>query len=150
MENIERDSISPAWWNDQHTSAWERVKLAFKRDWEQTKADFSSKHGKELDQDVPDTVKQAVGSEPVPPVNVPNPPKPEKITYDDVEPAARFGFGAREQYADDKIWDENVESKLAEDWRASGAKQRWEDAKLHVRTGWDYANDRPVPGDDLH
>jgi gas vesicle protein len=61
---------SPQWWSDQHTSAWDRVKEAFQRDWEQTKADFSSHGGQELNQNVADTVKQAVGSAPVPPVGV--------------------------------------------------------------------------------
>ena len=33
----------PKWWNPQtHGSAWERVKEALKRDWEQTKADLTS------------------------------------------------------------------------------------------------------------
>ena len=60
---------SPLWWNDQHTSAWDRVKEALRRDWEQTKADFSSQ-GRDLNQNLVDTVKQAAGSEPVPPPTV--------------------------------------------------------------------------------
>ncbi len=32
----------PQWWTDQHTSTWDRVKEALRRDWEQTKADLSS------------------------------------------------------------------------------------------------------------
>lgn len=50
------------------------VKKALERDLEQTKHDLSfGKAGKDLDQDVDDTVKQAAGKEPVPPRNVPNP-----------------------------------------------------------------------------
>jgi hypothetical protein len=49
-----------------------KVKEALKRDWEQTKHDFNKKAGKDLDQDVGDTVKQATGQEPIPPRNVPN------------------------------------------------------------------------------
>ena len=62
----------PRWWSEEHRSAWERVKAAFRRDWEQTKADFSSK-GRDLNQDVDDTVKQAAGKKAIPPRNVKNP-----------------------------------------------------------------------------
>lgn len=57
----------PAWWNDQHTSDWDRVKAALRRDWEQTKADFSIGDAVDLNQNAVDTVKQAVGKAPVPP-----------------------------------------------------------------------------------
>jgi hypothetical protein len=40
---------------------------ALERDWEQTKSDLPGLEGKDLDQDVDDTVKQAAGKEPTPP-----------------------------------------------------------------------------------
>ncbi len=55
----------PNWWTEKHTSSWDRVKDAFQRDWEQTKADFSS-DGKDLKQSAADTAKQIIGSEPIP------------------------------------------------------------------------------------
>lgn len=61
-------SSTPHWWTESHTSAWERAKEAFRRDWEQTKADFSSK-GVDLHQNAGDTVKQALGAEPLPPLS---------------------------------------------------------------------------------
>ncbi|HZG35393.1 MAG TPA: hypothetical protein VEY87_06055 [Gaiellaceae bacterium] len=45
---------------------------ALERDWEQTKSDLPGLEGKDLDQDVDDTVKQATGNEETPPENVPN------------------------------------------------------------------------------
>jgi hypothetical protein len=51
----------------------ERVKDALDRDWEQTKSDLPGLDGKDLDQDVDDTVKQAAGKEPVPSDSTPNP-----------------------------------------------------------------------------
>lgn len=48
------------------------VKDALKRDWEQTKHDLPGMEGKDLDQDVDDTVKQAAGKEEPPPAHVPN------------------------------------------------------------------------------
>jgi len=45
---------------------------ALERDWEQTKSDLPGLEGKDLDQDVDDTVKQATGKESVPPDDKPN------------------------------------------------------------------------------
>ena len=45
---------------------------ALERDWEQTKSDLPGLEGKDLDQDVDDTVKQATGADPVPGENTPN------------------------------------------------------------------------------
>jgi hypothetical protein len=50
----------------------EGVGDALERDWEQTKSDMPGMEGKDLDQDVDDTVKQAVGKEPAPDENEPN------------------------------------------------------------------------------
>ena len=48
------------------------AKEAMERDWEQTKHDLPGMEGKDLDQDVDDTLKQATGKEEPPPENVPN------------------------------------------------------------------------------
>jgi hypothetical protein len=45
---------------------------AMKRDWEQTKHDFKKDAGRDLKQDVPDTIGQAAGKKPIPPIDVPN------------------------------------------------------------------------------
>ena len=64
---------NPQWWGTQQTSTWDRVKEALSRDWEQTKADFSNEYGKDLNQNATDTVKQAIGKEPIPAPNQKNP-----------------------------------------------------------------------------
>lgn len=78
--NSDKNQIkSPAWWNDQHASAWDRVKDALLRDWEQTKADLTGqKSGRDLNQDAGDTVKQAIGKQDIPAPskqNIPEQPK---------------------------------------------------------------------------
>lgn len=126
----EGSTKQPQWWNDEHTSGWERVKTAFRRDWEQTKADFSRKHGEELGQNVADTVKQAVGAEPA--------VKPAKTRdWNGSEPAARFGHGARSFYKG-KDYDD-VESSLEKDWGAINQDAKWIDVRDDVRAGWDYS-----------
>jgi hypothetical protein len=50
-----------------------RIGEAMKRDVEQTKNDLTGgRKGRDLDQDVDDTVKQGTGKDPIPPRNVPN------------------------------------------------------------------------------
>ena len=44
----------------------ERIREALKRDWYQTKADLSLPRGRDLDQGIWDTVRQALGTEPLP------------------------------------------------------------------------------------
>lgn len=132
---------NPSWWNESHTSGWDRTKEALRRDWEQTKADLS-KGGQELNQDVGDTVKQASGKQAIPGRNVPNPP--DYDDYDDVdfsnaEPALRYGYGAR-QYYGDSDWNDDVEGKLRKDWESAGnSDSTWEKIKRSVRKGWESA-----------
>lgn len=122
------------YWNEnKHGSAWQRAREAMKRDWAQTKADFGAGSGKELDQDVDDTVKQAIGKDPIPPMNQPNP------EFDDVEPALAYGFGAHEEYGQKyDTWNQEVETKLRTEWDDEKAGRAFDDVKPYVRRGWDY------------
>jgi len=54
-------------------STGDRIKDALERDLEQTKADLPGLDGEDLDQDATDTVKQAAGTESIPPDGQPNP-----------------------------------------------------------------------------
>ena len=133
----------PAWWSEDYSSAWDRVKAAFKRDWEQTKHDLAHR-GRDLDQDVPDTLKQAVGAEPIPPGNMPNPKAHDDEEWDRIESSGRFGYGARRYFGkDDGEWNERVESKLRAEWDKLGTSERWERARAGVVSGWE----RGKPGD---
>jgi hypothetical protein len=128
----------PTWWSDEHTSAWGRVKAALRRDWEQTKADVSSR-GTELNQGVTDTVKQAVGNEPVPPGNQQTPKTHSKDeTWEHVEAAHRYGVGARHHHgAKDAGWNDGVESKLKEEWGDMRNGRTWDEVRASVKRAWD-------------
>jgi hypothetical protein len=123
----------PKWWNDDTTSGWDRVKEALKRDWEQTKADFSKTRGQELGQGADDTVKQAIGKQPIPPQGVANAPE-----WDHVEPGVRYGWGAARQYKDHADWG-SAEGKLKEEWNDLKSGRTWEETKDFARRGWDSA-----------
>lgn len=140
---MQQHNWQPKWWNEEkHGGAWSRVKEAMKRDWEQTKHDIHA-GGRDLDQDVNDTVKQAAGKDAIPGKFVANEPggtPKTKAGWDDVEEPIRYGFGARQQYGDQYAdWNDKLENTLKTEWE--GAKDSghrgWSDVKQHVRRGYD-------------
>jgi len=124
---------NPTWWNQEHSSAWDRVKEAFRRDWDQTKHDWGGDEP-DLKQDVNDTVAQAAGKKPIPPANQAN--------YDEAEPAYRFGYGARRQYGSSyRQWNDQLASQLKRDWQSTYSDMDWDRYSSEVRRGWDYEGD---------
>ncbi len=92
----------PDWYTDEHDSAWERTKAAFKNDWEQTKNDFGSDKARDMDQDVDDTLKQAAGSD---------------NAFENREQAFRFGHAAKKQYGSQHpAWNDDLDNKLRADY----------------------------------
>jgi hypothetical protein len=123
---------NPNWWNEENNSAWERTKAAFKRDWDQTKHDVGG-HAPDTDQKIGNTTRQASGKKVIPPRGVP--------TYDEAEPAYRYGFGARSKYgAEYPEWDAGLETQLKSEWEviAPARRQTWMQDRAIIRRGWDY------------
>lgn len=115
----------PKWWSRDYDSAWDRVKAAFRRDWEQTKHDFGGK-APDLNQDVDDTVGQAAGTRPIPPGKAPN--------FDESEAAYRFGYGAHRYFhARHPEWNDELEDELRADWSGD-----WDKSRTAIRRGWEY------------
>jgi len=132
----------PTWWNQTYDSAWDRIKEAVRRDWEQTKHDFHLEGGHELNQGAMDTIKQAAGREGIPPDDRPNPPKVIG-DWDDVELPIGYGYSARQRYgAEHPTWDASVESWLRSEWETGPNKDKsereWDDVKSSVRHGYEY------------
>ena len=128
----------PAWWNEGHASAWDRVKEAMKRDWEQTKQDMHVKGGHELNQGVADTVKQAAGKEALPPIDRANPPKVIG-DWNEIELPIEYGYSARTHYKGHTAWSSDVEDTLRNEWTSASDKtgRAWEDVRDHVRRGFE-------------
>jgi hypothetical protein len=92
----------PTWYTNDVDSSWDRVKAAFANDWEQTKHDFGSKTSRDLNQDVDDTAKQAMGS---------------SDAFENHEQAFRFGYAAQRHYRSDyPTWNSDLESRLRQDY----------------------------------
>lgn len=129
---MDKNRYNATWWSKDHDSAWDHVKAAFRRDWEQTKHDLGGKKP-DLNQDVPDTVKQAAGKQIIPPPSVPN--------FDEHEPAFRFGYGARRHYGKEyPKWDSKLERTLQNDWSPSSDGTSWTRYSQAVRRGYEYGN----------
>ncbi len=134
----------PKWWKPEtHGSAWERVKEALKRDWEQTKSDVHA-GGRDLHQNVSDTAKQMAGKEQIPPGSQPNArglgSDRRHPAWDEVETPMMYGFGARQQYgAQHASWNAGLESTLRREWdEGRGATgQSWDEVRDHVRRGYE-------------
>jgi hypothetical protein len=128
----------PAWWNEGHATAWDRVREAMRRDWEQTKQDLKMKGGHELNQNVGDTVKQAAGKEAIPNINNANPPKIIG-DWNDIELPTEYGFAARAHYKDHTGWNNDLELTLKSEWSAASDKtgRAWDDVRDHVRRGYE-------------
>ncbi len=113
---------NPKWWKSDYDSGWDRVKAAFRRDWEQTKHDMGSKTAPDLGQNVDDTVKQMMGKE------------QPGMTYEQMEPGYRFGYGAYQHFGSQyHSWSPELEDRLRGDYGDDFIRDR--DA---IRYGWDY------------
>jgi hypothetical protein len=92
----------PTWYTNDHDSTWERVKGAFRNDWEQTKHDFGSKDARDLNQDVDDTLKQAAGAQ---------------ESFENREQAFKFGHAAQRQYrSQHSTWNDDLDQTLRNDY----------------------------------
>jgi hypothetical protein len=126
---------NPTWWEPEHDSAWERAKFALKRDWDQTRHDVG---GSEPDtgQNIGNTVRQAVGKEEIPPRHEP--------TFEEIEPALRFGHGARLHYGEDyPEWDDELEAQLKDEWISLDPPRRasWKKDREAIQQGWEYEDE---------
>jgi len=130
----------PSWWKEVHGNAWDRVKEAMRRDWEQTRFDLHLAGGHELNQGVMDTVDQAAGTQAIPGDDRPNRPKVIG-SWEDVELPMGYGYGARQSYgAEHPAWDDTVETALRLEWESGKVtpEHKWDDVKGLVRQGYQY------------
>lgn len=136
--NLPTPEWHPSYWEkDTHGSSWEKVKAALQRDWEQTKSDFNV-GGAELKQDVADTVKQAVGIDPIPADGLGNPdPVVKPIIWADAEAGIRYGHGAHQQYGKlHEKWNDKLEVKLSNEWDETLTGQPFSLVRPYVRHGY--------------
>lgn len=112
-------AASKSYYTKDELTSWERIKKAFANDWEQTKADFGSDEARDMDQDVDDTVAQAMGSE---------------DAFENHEQAFRFGYTARNRYGKDyPQWSDDLDQRLRKEYDGT-----YEDDIDFIRQSYDY------------
>jgi len=123
----------PSWWTLQDSSSWDRVREALHRDWDQTKHDLHA-GGHELNQKLSDTVEQAAGTKPMPPIDKANPPKVIG-QWEDAETAIGYGYAARDHFGDQHPeWNDDLERRLSADWNT---ERPWSEVVRFVRHGYE-------------
>lgn len=133
------NEVRPAWYTKDDDSAWERIKAAFRRDWQQTKHDFGGDEP-DLNQQVGDTVSQATGSKPIPPANTKTQHVDEtgNVYTENDEPAYKYGYAAYRHFGNECDWCDDTESRLRSDWADD---EDWARRRCAVKRGWQYAHD---------
>lgn len=132
----------PTWWDDTHMSAWDRVREAMKRDWEQTKHDFGMKSGHYLHQSAEDTVKQVNGTERIPAPEQPNPPTVWG-DWNDIELPVGYGYSAQARARASGApspWNSDVDAALRLEWETGPVRSErpWNEVQRFVRHGYEY------------
>jgi hypothetical protein len=121
------------WWNLESDGAWDRVKEALQRDWDQTRHDLHL-GGHELNQKLGDTMGQAAGNRVMPPIDVANPPKVIG-RWEDAEIPIGFGYAARREFGGDyPEWNDALEARLQAYWKAAAP---WRVVRNLVRHGYE-------------
>jgi hypothetical protein len=138
---MEPTDLNPAWQHDDN-NAWDRVKAALRRDWDQTRYDFGATFGQNLHQNIGNTVAQASGNESIPARHTAN----LEQGWSD-EAAVRYGYSAAQSpnYRDQHEWNSAVEAQLQQGWEAMNADRPWADARVAVRYGWTRSPNNATP-----
>ena len=130
----------PTWWNETvHGSAWDRVKEAMRRDWMETTHDIGL-GGHELNQTLVDTVKQAIGQEPLPTLEEANPPTVVG-EWSAAEVPYEYGYAARSRFGErHPHWNEGLEQELKDEWTSAwdNKDHHWGTVRHFVHRGYEY------------
>jgi hypothetical protein len=139
--------FQPVWWSVQHTTVWEECLP-------ELHSDFQRRAGAERREEVAavgpdDTVVQW---HPTTPRNisvdrahaVPDENWEVGTVWEQIEPALRFGVGARVQYASFETWNDELEGLLGKEWAVAGSPGAWGKVKRAVRRGFEAAHRRSI------
>lgn len=132
----------PIWWTVEHTVIWEAAEPVLRDEFESRKGEAQRSQIKAQGTD--NSVFQH-GS--VTPRNVdvehahlvPDDDWELGAEWHEVQPAVRFGVGARSQFGDNAAWDDAIETRLREDWGKAYEPSTWERVKRAVKRGFEFS-----------
>lgn len=138
--------FEPEWWSIRHTTLWQERLPALRADFE-----------RRSDPALPEPLAQLgpndalVQQHPVTPRNVdvdhahrvPDNDWEVGTHWEQLEPALRFGVGARAQYLRYERWTEELEQQLRLDWETQRGPGAWDEVKASIRRGFEAAGKPP-------
>ena len=116
---------NPKWWDATHDFAWDHVKRAMRRHWQQAKH-LIYPNGEFV-------FNRVTGERIILPC--------DQSTFEESESACRFGYGARIEYDDAyPVWNDDLEIQLIKEWRAMNPnrEETWEHKREAIRYGWEF------------
>ena len=143
--NNPQERQDPIWWTVEHTVIWVAVEPRLREDFEQRRAERHRSQVK--NQGADDAVYQR---EPSTPRNVEigrahQVPDEDWETgeddWDEVRSAMKYGVGARKQYPDVTGWNDDIASRLKDDWSKSYEPSTWERVKRFVKRGFEHRSE---------
>jgi hypothetical protein len=130
----------PIWWTTQHTIICEERMPALKTDFQRRAA---AERRAELASQGPDdpVFQRSTGSPRNVPIDrayaIPDNSWEVGTEWEQVEPAIRYGVGARLQYPGHDVWTEELEALLRREWEQTSEPSPWEKVKRAVRHGFE-------------
>jgi hypothetical protein len=135
----------PVWWSVQHTVLWEEHGPVLRDAFERRRA--AADRARLTRQGPDDAVFQdpATTTRATTPRNVdvdhayavPDNNWEVGTAWEQIEPAVRYGVGARAQYPQHDGWTEELEARLRQDWSEGNDPSAWEKVKHAIRHGFE-------------
>lgn len=141
----ERRFSEPVWWTVEHTVLWEAHLPSLRADFQRRAAGHSRA---QLAKQGPDDLVFQQGGEAPRNVDVehahavPDNNWEVGTEWEQLEPALRYGVGARAQYPHYPLWTDELEARLRKEWEETNEPSTWEKVKRAVRHGFESARGR--------
>lgn len=132
----ERRYSEPVWWTVEHTVIWEEHLPSLRADFQRRAAGTSRA---QITQQGPDDLVFQQDTEAPRNVDVEHAHAVADnnwevgTAWEQIEPALRYGVGARAQYASYIHWTDELEARLRREWEQTNAPSTWEKVKRAVR-----------------
>jgi len=139
------NDFRPVWWTVQHTLIWEEYQPALREDFRQLRATTERDRAVHLQPDDPVFQQHAVTPRNVDvdhAYDVPDNDWEVGTSWEQIEPAVRYGVGARTQYPQFERWNRELEAILRKEWEERNPPGPWEKMKRAVRHGFESSRKR--------
>jgi hypothetical protein len=141
----ERRYSEPVWWTVEHTVIWEEHLPSLRADFQRRAAE---KRRAQLTRQGPDDVVVQQGAEAPRNVDVEHAHVVGDnnwevgTTWEQIEPALRYGVGVRAQYPHYTHWTDELDARLRREWEETNPPSTWEKVKRAVRRGFESTHEK--------